>query len=712
MPARSLTVTGISIYQPIKDIMKITRVVPIAAGCITLGALLTGSANAQWIRTAGPPGGNVAAIAVSGQTMLASLDDDGVYRSTDGGGSWAPSGTGLTTRHVPVFAVSGAGVFAGTQDGLFSSTDDGVSWQARGLGGSALVACALLGQNIYAGTPSHGLFRSTDGGGSWQHADTGLQTSGVYNLTSILAARGKLYAGVWGKGVFVSADSGRHWTQSAAGLSSLYVTCIAAVDSTLFAGRDGGVDHSTDDGATWTPSQAGPSMYYMYAITGIGPRIFAAARNGLYLSTDRGISWRTSDTGMVCQSVLSLGVRGSTLYAGTNGGGVYSSTDGGSRWTCASGGLCGTTISALCASDSGLYAASAGGGVSISTDGGWHWAEDNAGLTAFAVTSFAFSASGMFAGATYTLLQSPHMGAPWTTVQVGVPVPLFGCVTAQGADIYAGSNDQVAHSADGGVHWTYADIIMYNPSAVTALHVRGTKVFAGTHSGEIYCSLDSGATWTHAGLNPYPVLAFASSGGILYAGTYGGGVFRTTDEGASWISVNNYLTNLYVNCLSAGGNSVLAGTSGGGVFLSPNSGTVWGAANEGMTSAAVYSLAVRNSYLYAGTYANGLFRRPLSDVMSVGTTPPVVRGLSRLEGNYPNPFNPSTVIRYFTAARSHVTLAVFTLLGQRVAMLVDGVEEAGEHSVRFDGTGLGAGAYFCRLRAGEFTAVRRLMLVR
>ena len=90
-------------------------------------------------------------------------------------------------------------------------------------------------------------------------------------------------------------------------------------------------------------------------------------------------------------------------------------------------------------------------------------------------------------------------------------------------------------------------------------------------------------------------------------------------------------------------------------------------------------------------------------------------GVSRcitLLQNYPNPFNPSTTISYALPQRSHVTLTVFNTLGQQIANVVNGVEEPGEHSVRFDGSGLTSGVYFYQMRAGGYMATKRLLLLR
>jgi hypothetical protein len=80
--------------------------------------------------------------------------------------------------------------------------------------------------------------------------------------------------------------------------------------------------------------------------------------------------------------------------------------------------------------------------------------------------------------------------------------------------------------------------------------------------------------------------------------------------------------------------------------------------------------------------------------------------------NYPNPFNPSTTIRYALPARSHVTLTVFNVLGQQVATLVDGTQDAGDHDVKYDGTGLASGVYFYTMRAGDIVRTKQLLILR
>jgi hypothetical protein len=83
-----------------------------------------------------------------------------------------------------------------------------------------------------------------------------------------------------------------------------------------------------------------------------------------------------------------------------------------------------------------------------------------------------------------------------------------------------------------------------------------------------------------------------------------------------------------------------------------------------------------------------------------------------LSYNYPNPFNPSTTIRYGLPHKSQVSLMVYNTLGQLVSQPVSGEQEAGYHEVRFDASGLSSGVYFYRLQAGSFVQTRKLLLLR
>jgi ligand-binding sensor domain-containing protein len=83
-----------------------------------------------------------------------------------------------------------------------------------------------------------------------------------------------------------------------------------------------------------------------------------------------------------------------------------------------------------------------------------------------------------------------------------------------------------------------------------------------------------------------------------------------------------------------------------------------------------------------------------------------------LEQNFPNPFNPTTTIRYGLPNRSPVFLGVYNTLGQQVATLVNTEQEAGYHEVRLDVGSLSSGVYIYRMQAGAYTEAKKLLLLR
>lgn len=80
--------------------------------------------------------------------------------------------------------------------------------------------------------------------------------------------------------------------------------------------------------------------------------------------------------------------------------------------------------------------------------------------------------------------------------------------------------------------------------------------------------------------------------------------------------------------------------------------------------------------------------------------------------NYPNPFNPSTMITYQIPSGSFVTLKVYDILGQEVAVVVDKFQESGSYSVEFDSQNLSGGMYYYKLQAGTYTEIRKMILLK
>ena len=83
-----------------------------------------------------------------------------------------------------------------------------------------------------------------------------------------------------------------------------------------------------------------------------------------------------------------------------------------------------------------------------------------------------------------------------------------------------------------------------------------------------------------------------------------------------------------------------------------------------------------------------------------------------LSGNYPNPFNPVTTIQYSVPETADVQITVYNVLGQPVSTLVDGQIQPGSYEAVFDASGMSTGVYFVQMRAGSFSAVQKMMLLK
>ena len=128
--------------------------------------------------------------------------------------------------------------------------------------------------------------------------------------------------------------------------------------------------------------------------------------------------------------------------------------------------------------------------------------------------------------------------------------------------------------------------------------------------------------------------------------------------------------------------------------------------------------AASGTYYYRVTATDfaGNESAPSTPVSSMGTpavkSDGVVPSAFALGQNYPNPFNPSTQVVYEVPSNAFVRIEVYNTLGQRMAELVSGEVDAGKHEVRFEASGLPTGLYLVRMTAGEFSAIRKINLVK
>lgn len=335
---------------------------------------------------AGLPAGERAFVASGARGVLVGLAHHGVYRRTLSDDRWRPSRNGVTAPHVGAIVVpptGGSTVYAGThRQGVLRSDDSGTSWRSAGLYGRIVSALAVHPKSasvLYAATDA-GVYRSSDGGRSWRRK-LHVPGNGITDVEVARSSPSTVYAATFEGGVFRSTDGGATWRKT--GFAGYQVAFSLAVHPTapkiVYVGtRFSGVLRSTDGGATWRQGAGVPTQRDVrdVEIDRTAPRrVYAAVEaGGIYRTGDSGTTWRRLPAPTVDAWTVALDARRpGFVYAGgiLRGSGVYRSKDSGRTWSPMPSGLTTTWIADLALHPSGrmlhagttAYGLDTGGGV-------------------------------------------------------------------------------------------------------------------------------------------------------------------------------------------------------------------------------------------------------------------------------------------------------------------------------------------------------------
>ena len=280
-------------------------------------------------------------------TLYAGTEGQGVFKSTDSGGSWFRANIGLTNLDVRALAIDPshsailyAGAYATTGSSccvLFKSTDSGATWvrASTGLPYSTVESIAIdpaTPSTLFAGTGILGVYKSTNSGGTWAEANTGLPGRMVSSLAIDPVTPATLYVGMDFRGIFKSTDSGGSWAEAnsglpdfGVGLSGPALAINPTTPTTLYAGTDRGVFKSTNSGGTWAAINSGLTVLAL-TINPVAPNTLYAAGFGVYESTNGGGNWVAVNTGLPSRTVNALALDptgATTLFAGLVGSSVW-----------------------------------------------------------------------------------------------------------------------------------------------------------------------------------------------------------------------------------------------------------------------------------------------------------------------------------------------------------------------------------------------------
>ena len=648
-------------------------------------------------------------VATTGQ-LFGSNPERGVYRSLNGGDTWERS-LAVTDSTAAIDLV----INPSDPDILFAAM-----WErVRGL------------NYRRSGGPSSGVYRTTDGGDNWSELTNGLpggSNVGRIGLTLCASQPSILYAIYadatgWFEGVYKTTNGGNSWTATNDGaLSSLFssygwwfgnIRVDPSNPNNVFAlGLP--IYRTTNGGSSWY--EVGQNMHVDHHAMAFAPsqptRVYEGNDAGVYLSTNSGAGW-TKLYDQPTNQFYAIAIDNldpDRLYGGTQDNGTQCSfglgTDNWDHVLWGDGFYC-----IVDPTDSDIvFAESQWGNLAKSTNGGGSFSSSTDGIDSGDRTNWSTpvvmdptNPQVMYYGS-YRVYKSTNQGDWWTAI----------------SDDLTGGD----HGANYGTVTTIA-VAPSDPNTI----------YAGTDDGRVWKRnafgnwvLISGALpdrWvTRVAVDPLDAqIAYATFSGLRWDEPLGH-VYRTDDGGFSWDDISNDLPEAPVNVILVDPeqpSTLFVGTDVG-CYISTNTGASWQVLGEGLPRAPLldlkFHLATRT--LVAGTHGRSMFSMvvpvitAVDDGESAGETPlAAVVGLS----NYPNPFNPQTIVEYSLTRPARVRLTVFNAAGQQIARLVDEEQSAGRHAVRFDGrdqhgAALPSGVYFARIEAGDAVFSQKMSLVR
>lgn len=699
--------------------------------------LLSASVNAQWRQMVSPVQGiKTFKLKVVG-TRIYALTNQGPYLTDNEGTNWVGFTGGLpvwdNTMEYRAMDAASDRIVVGTSTGKVYSATPFTSFSdiSAGLPGGQINAAQVVGGVIVVGLQQGGLYRSANNGATWQQGTINSSTLAVNNLhfgSNVLFA-------TTDNGVYSSADTGKTWTARSAGLTNLNTIAITNSGDQLITSTPSGLFTSTISAPTWvaaTPTGVTGTVEvilkflnkYILGVRGEKTCLVGDDLNGTFTQ-----SKSLPKNG----GVLTLAAKGSRTFAGIDGGGVYLSENLGSSWILQSYGLPTqveinrlvlTSISLFASTKPLAYGRSSGGILVLSkvgiTKNNWQLlgTPTRTDQTGSNMLTFDFNYPYILAGGeNQGILRSNDFSSTWTASSTGIPAgneeQTINQVRMLSQNrVIAGTGKGVVFSTDTGYNWTKT-LDGTLSGQVWDFEKIDEVIFAATEKG-IFKTLDSGETWSAAGLSNTAIRALSKAGSVLYAAS-ATSVHRSDNNGGSWQDISIGLTVTNIRDILASNNRLLIG-HGSGIEISENDGQSWQSYSDGLAGREVTCLIDSANILYAGLGSGGagqpggIWRRnvllPLSTeplVSAEQSQPLMIRSL------YPNPSSGNLTITSTAKAGGAVVFEVCDLRGRILLTRKITRNEPGLFSFSFD-TQLQAGVYFIRLRQGQEQATARFVV--
>ncbi len=676
----------------------------------------------------------------------------GILKTTNGGITWTKSLDWAYNNERGVWVVlmnpkNHNELYAATSEGVWKSNNAGTSWsqvlnyqmamdlEINPIDTNILyVSIGDLTNNVP--NANVGIYKTTNSGGSWTKLSGGLPStwSGKTTIELYKGNPDYIYASVANDfsyiGYYTSTNGGTSWTARSTsvpiGNQGWYNNAhlVKSNDpNTIVVGTldveksvNGGTSFTTkshwylwNTGATppgqpesSSPNYSHADQHFFVSNPKDANKLYAITDGGLYRSNDFGETFYSCNGGYVTtqfyggfansyqDSIFCLGGlqdNRSAFYQGTTA--WYKTFSGDGMW-------CGVNSqnSSIC------YTEYTNGDINKSNNGGISWTD----------------------------ISPPNSGNETYYCFV---TPYIICRSNPNIVYIGGQSIYKSLSGGGGWQGPYgsfggAKVLSMDASATSTDTVYAGTVPSGATVAAVYRTVD-GTNWvnmTNGTIpNRYPTDIHVNPNNskevyVTFGGFGSGHVYKTTNAGVSWTNISGNLPDVPAHSVTVDPlfpQNVYVGNDLG-VYVTTDGGASWYEFTNGMPYSLVFDLTIvyPNRHIRATTHGSGVFERSLvQNPVGITAGNNTVPKEFALYPNYPNPFNPSTNIKFDLPKSSNVVMKVYNIMGQEVYTLVNENLNAGSYTVKFNASFLSSGAYFCRLVTDNgFAETRKLLLVK
>lgn len=660
------------------------------------------------------------------------------------GVSYIPQYTPDTVNTYDAFVLSPAKVVAcGSKGHIFYTTNGGTLWQeANSHTVKTLASIFFIDSTTGFACGDNGTFvKTTDGGINWDSIPT-FYNRDLLDIMFINANTG--YTVSERNHLLKTTDGGNSWTPNSVPSSDYAVHFINSMTGFVL-GTGGGVKRTTDGGITWTVYYSGlgkfDEVHFLNSSTGYFTR---ETGNFILKTTDGGENYETITSDTKVEKVDY--VNDSTGFTVGLNGFMAKTHNGGINWDYISYGTREELFDIYFFNALTGLSCGTGGALLRTTNGGNNWLTVNSGTTTrLAEIYFYNQNTGYISGENGLLIKTTNGGTAWQTLNTGVTGSSLSAASFLNANtglVAVRNSPFFIKTTNAGNNWFQLTVPFktgcvkyYNDSTIIA----GGVTYFGLPYGKFFKSTNGGLNWTTTFGESIDVSMtimqfFNDTGYAIRNEPYTNRTFKTTNAGNNWFELNhirgennyesqqdipldpNFTDLMFVNSTigfyfadySPLLKKVVRTTNGGEDWEwhipfpdihVPQWGIFFVDANTGY-------ICGRYGMILKTTTGGPVLTNILSQT---GSEIPNEFNLSQ---NFPNPFNPSTKIRFDISHSGLTSLKVYNVLGQEVAILVSERLNAGSYEYTFDGGTLPSGIYFYKLETEEFFQTKKMVLIK